>query len=55
MQRELTPNEDNILQAIQSMKERDQLIIYKKAKRADTEFDMELRPATQITVFFKTK
>ena len=50
MKIDLTPNEEQILQAIRDMQPRDQLIIIKKSLKADTEFEIRMQ---QVSFFFK--
>ena len=50
MQREITPNEDHILQAVRAMKPMDRLIITKKSTKSEQDFEMKTE---QVYFFFK--
>ena len=48
---ELTPNEEQILQAIRALKPLDQLVIIKKSANSQQEFELKFQ---QVSFFFKT-
>ena len=50
MQIELTPNEEQILQAIRALQPMDQLIITKKSPKSEQDFEMTTQ---KVSFFFK--
>ena len=48
---DLSPNEEQLLQAIRAMKPLDQLVIVKKSANSQQEFELRFQ---QVSFFFKT-